>query len=110
MTLPDDGPGAPPMQNGELVFDAPWQGRVFGMAESLADAGVFQWGDFQAALIEVIGEWRPEEAAYEYYDHFLEALERTLARAGVVETGALNARAEELAERLAALPHGHDHA
>ena len=37
MTQASDGPEfteatAPPMQNGEVVFDEPWQSRVFGMA------------------------------------------------------------------------------
>ena len=34
----------PPMQNGEVVFEAPWQSRVFSMAVSLSEAKVFHWG------------------------------------------------------------------
>ena len=26
-----DGPAALPLKNGELVFEEPWQGRVFGI-------------------------------------------------------------------------------
>ena len=35
----------PPMANGELVFDEPWQGRLFGMAVALTEAGVIDWAD-----------------------------------------------------------------
>ena len=34
----------PPMANGEVIFDAPWQGRVFAMAVALSEQGVFVWG------------------------------------------------------------------
>ena len=49
------GAAAPPMVNGELAFDAPWQGRAFGIARGLAERGVYEWDDFRAALIEQIG-------------------------------------------------------
>ncbi len=48
------GMAAPPMVNGELTFDAPWQGRVFGIARGLAEHGVFEWDAFRARLIERI--------------------------------------------------------
>ena len=44
------------MSNGELAFDEPWQGRVFGIANALCAAGIFEWSEFQARLIEAIGE------------------------------------------------------
>ena len=104
---------APPMANGEVLFDAPWQGRVFGMARALADAGLYSWDEFRDALIAAIGEWdrsaaasaESAEAEYEYYDHFQIALERLLASKGVVTQNIIDAETE----RLAARPHGHDH-
>ena len=45
-----EGPAAPPAANGELVFEAPWQARLFGMAWSLCDAGLFEWDEFRAKL------------------------------------------------------------
>jgi nitrile hydratase accessory protein len=95
------------MVNGELLFDAPWQGRVFGMAESLANAGVFRWAEFQAALIERVGAWEAAHAGepYPYYDRFLEALESVLVARGIVSEGELAGRVRALAAR----PHGHDH-
>jgi len=99
---------APPMANGEVLFDAPWQGRAFGMAHSLARAGVYDWDEFRAHLIAVIGGWEREasdDTPYQYYDHFLEALERVLAEKGILDAGVLSERMHVLAAR----PHGHDH-
>lgn len=106
-----DGALAPPMVNGEVVFEAPWQGRVFGMARALADAGHYSWDDFRACLIRRIGDWDAAEQqgsevdAYRYYDHFLRAFEDVLQGKGVLDP-------EQLAQRvdgLEARPHGHDH-
>ena len=48
---------APPMANGEVLFEAPWQGRVFGMARSLEEAGLYTWDEFREQLIKHIGQW-----------------------------------------------------
>lgn len=100
------------MRNGELAFEEPWQGRVFGMASALCDAGCFEWSEFQAHLIEAIrdGERSSEEASAPaeqeaYYDHFLVALENLLKQKHLVAGDALEARSAALAAR----PHGHDH-
>jgi nitrile hydratase accessory protein len=98
----------PPMANGEVVFDAPWQGRVFGMAIALSEAGVFAWSEFQERLIEVVGSWDARAdgtQAYPYYELFARALSDLLALKGVVTDRALADRIDELAAR----PHGHDH-
>ena len=112
-----DGVAAPPMVNGELVFDAPWQGRIFGMARGLAEQGIYQWGDFRARLIEQIAVFdrnHQSEAVvmsgastpqYRYYDHFLRALETLLAERGLIAAGELTDRIGKFVER----PHGHDH-
>ena len=98
----------PPMANGELIFEAPWQGRVFGMARALADQGAFTWDDFRAELIAVIGAWdaQSEDASvYYYYDRFLQALEVLLVKRGMLAEGELRAQVDTLEAR----PHGHDH-
>jgi nitrile hydratase accessory protein len=97
---------APPMLNGEAVFEAPWQGRVFGMAHALADAGVFTWDEFRVLLIAEIADWdRTGAGEYAYYEHFQRALEQVLAGREVVPAAALSERAAALDQR----PHGHDH-
>lgn len=103
-----DGVAAPPLCNGELAFDAPWQGRVFGIARSLAEQGAYAWDDFRAHLIAAIEQWEkraPTGAEYPYYDCFLSALEELLEARGLVATGELRARVGQYASR----PHGHDH-
>ncbi len=98
----------PPMANGEVLFEAPWHGRVFGMAVALHEAGLFSWDEFQNQLIEVIGRWdrsAQDVDEYQYYDHFQAALQQLMVDKNLVS-------AEDLAHRethLANLPHGHDH-
>ena len=52
--LPAEGPGAPPRANGELVFQAPWESRIFGVTLALYEAGRFEWSEFQSRLIAAI--------------------------------------------------------
>ena len=109
LDIPLTGRLEPPLENGEVVFEAPWQGRVFGMAVRLAEQGTFDWSDFQASLIAVVGEWDREHAGstdeYPYFELFAEALSRLLIARGLVGELELNRRDELLAAR----PHGHDH-
>ncbi len=102
------GPAAPPMANGELVFEMPWQGRIFGMATSLAEQGVYAWDDFRQRLSERVAAWEanaPEGAPYHSSDRFLEALEDVLVERDLVQSGELRHRVQAYGER----PHGHDH-
>jgi nitrile hydratase accessory protein len=115
MTAPlaTDGPAAPPRANGELVFNAPWEGRAFGMVVSLYEAGAFEWSTFQAALIARIGAWERansnagnrDPGAWSYYEQWLGALEDVLAADGTIDGHEVEHRAELLAGR----PAGHDH-
>jgi nitrile hydratase accessory protein len=101
---------APPTVNGEAVFDELWQGRVFGMAQALVDAGVFTWDEFRAQLIACIDGLAPVAGDdYRYYDYFQAALEAELARCGIVSARSLRQRATVLAERPAGHDHRHDH-
>ena len=50
------GTAALPRRNGEIVFDAPWQSRAFGLAVGLSQAGVYPWDDFRESLIAAIIE------------------------------------------------------
>ena len=106
--LPDDGPAAPPRANGELIFEAPWQSRIFGITLALYEAGRFEWPEFQARLIAAIAEHEAqleEGEEYQYYACWLDAF-RSLAREkGWLDAAALDALEAELAARLP----GHDH-
>ena len=73
------GPAAPPRRNGELVFDAPWEGRVFGMAIGVVEALGLPWSAFQQQLIGAIAAV-PERP---YYESWLAALEALVAEQGI---------------------------
>ena len=72
------GAAALPRRNGELVFDAPWQGRVFGMALALVERLGLAWTEFQQRLIREIAA-HPDTP---YYQCWLAALERPQPYAG----------------------------
>ena len=69
----DGGPAAPPRSNGELVFDAPWQGRVLAMAVALVEQLDLPWDDFRQRLIAAIAD-DPDRPYYESWTAALESL------------------------------------
>jgi cobaltochelatase CobN len=83
------GTSAVPRRNGELVFDAPWQGRVFGMAVALSEQGLFPWEEFRQALIQEVAAAEARDGEFRYYDVWLAAFERVLARRGVLNPAEL---------------------
>ena len=74
------GPAAPPRRNGELVFEAPWQGRAFGMAVGLVEHLGLEWKAFQQRLIAAIAA-HPEAP---YYECWVAALEQLVLDYGAV--------------------------
>ncbi|MCR9277137.1 MAG: nitrile hydratase accessory protein [Pseudomonadaceae bacterium] len=110
-TLVLDEAYRPPMANGEVIFEEPWQARAFAMAVALFERGVFTWPQFQHALIERIARFDATvhgAREYRYFDHFAGALEDVLGGLSVVSRTALVERAEQFAQRPAG--HDHDHA
>lgn len=69
--VPFEGPDSPPRSNGELVFEAPWQGRAFGICLALLEREGLGWEDFRPYLGAAI-ERQPEAS---YYQCFADALE-----------------------------------
>jgi nitrile hydratase accessory protein len=107
--LDASGPAAPPRDNGELVFAAPWESQAFGVALALQDAGCIDWEDFRQTLIAVIGEWEaadPSGEGWSYYECWLRSLERLVSGTGLVPAADLRTRLDLLTAR----PPGHDHA
>ena len=112
MTLP--GTISPPMANGEVVFEAPWQSRIFGMARVLCEQGQFEWDEFRQCLIARIESWEKScvdkqdagtETNYQYFDHFFFALTDLISQKGICSTEELRQKSTEFNAR----PHGHDH-
>jgi len=88
------GPAALPRRNGELVFETPWQGRVFGLALGVVRHLGLPWREFQERLIAEIGA-HPDAP---YYDCWLAALERLVIEQGVAARAEL-ATAERAVRR-----------
>jgi nitrile hydratase accessory protein len=75
-----EGPAALPRRNGELVFEAPWEGRAFAMAIAAVDRLGLEWEDFRRQLIAAI-EADPDRS---YYNSWVVALEALLAEQGIL--------------------------
>lgn len=95
------GPASPPRDNGEIVFAAPWERRVFGITVALCRSGACEWEAFRQRLIRRIAddETRP------YWHSWAAALEDVLAGSSVVTRAELDGRHIEMLNR----PAGHDH-
>jgi len=96
-----EGVIAVPRKNGELVFEAPWEGRVFGMAVALYDQRHYAWEEFQRSLIDEIARVGEGEEALRYYERWLASFERVLVEKGLVSRAELDDRTEafEFGER-----------
>jgi len=108
-SLPDEV--APPRKNGELVFEAPWESRAFGMAVALHREGRYSWGEFSTHLAAEVAEHGDRQsgnavfptapgAETMYYAQWLEALETLLVEKGLISDEELDARTAEFAAGL----------
>jgi nitrile hydratase accessory protein len=79
------GAAALPRRNGELTFEAPWQGRAFAMALAVVERLGLPWTEFQRCLIAEIAA-RPGAP---YWECWLAALERLVVEREVVSAGDL---------------------
>lgn len=89
------GPAAVPRQNGEIIFDAPWEARVFGAAVGLHESGHYEWSAFQHALIASIQNGDPETP---YYESWLRALESLVVELDLVSKGEYDERVADYRE------------
>jgi nitrile hydratase accessory protein len=99
VTPPDidvDGPAAPPRANGELVFDEPWQQRLFATTMALCATGAFTYAEFRRRLIDQIGSTNEP-----YWWSWQDALEHLLADVRLCRPDELAARADAFAAHSA---------
>ena len=93
-----DGPGAPPRSNGELIFEYPWQGRLFAATMAACDADLIDYSDFRDRLIAQITERdRREAGPEEYWSAWQDALELLMLAVGLTQPGDIDRRATEFA-------------
>ncbi len=86
-----------PRRNGELVFEAPWEGRAFGMAVALNENGEYQWSEFQGMLAAEIADAEQGHDSSTYYERWLASLEKLLLDKGMLEAKELEVRTTEYA-------------
>ncbi|MGI8914616.1 MAG: nitrile hydratase accessory protein [Chloroflexota bacterium] len=97
---------AVPRKNGELVFAAPWEGRIFGMAVALSDNQVADWEAFRDRLVAEIAAAEEHGDTSGYYERWLASFERHLLDTGVLTAEELDART---AEFVTGINDAHEH-
>ncbi|HEY3239536.1 MAG TPA: nitrile hydratase accessory protein [Acidimicrobiia bacterium] len=111
--LPGPGPGGPGVspegRADELSFNEPWELRAFAVAVAAYHRGLYDWSEFQLALIGAIRRWEgdPASAPWRYYDRWLEALETVLSGTGVLTGSELDGRASAVLATPRAANHHH---
>ena len=88
------GDAALPRRNGELVFEAPSEGRAFGVAVAMNERGVYDWTDFRDRLVEETAHDEGHGHQTGYYERWLRALEHLALDCGPVRSLELDARTE----------------
>ncbi len=96
-----EGRVSPPRDNGEIVFEAPWERRVFGLTLALCRSGACDWESFRQRLIGRIGE----DETRLYWTSWAAAFEDVLAVTATLAPAELDARHQAFLAR----PPGHDH-
>lgn len=101
-----------PRECGDVAFDAPWELRALALGVAAHDAGSYPWPDFQHALIESIKRWEAAGSAgnrWQYYERWLDALERLLADRGLLDTTELDERTQFVLTTPRDASHQHAH-
>ena len=90
------------VEDGEPVFNQPWEAQAFALVIGLCENGLFTWPQWAQALSEQIhgGE------QCSYYQHWLNALEKLVADKNLLSREAVNARQRAWQEAAARTPHG----
>jgi nitrile hydratase accessory protein len=95
------GRASPPRDNGELVFAAPWERRIFGITVALCRSQACGWESFRGRLIGRIAE----DETRPYWESWAAALEDVLAETATLTRAELDLRHQAFLAR----PPGHDH-
>lgn len=89
------GAVAAPRKNGELVFEAPWQGRAFGLAVALNEEAFYPWNDFRDRLVAQIASAEQQGDPSSYYERWVAAFERLLVEKGLLAPEEIEERTYE---------------
>jgi nitrile hydratase accessory protein len=73
-----------PRKNGELVFEALWEARAFGLAVALNENGLYPWPEFSQELATEIASAEQSGISSSYYERWLASLERLAIAKGMI--------------------------
>jgi nitrile hydratase accessory protein len=91
------------------VFRAPWEAQAFAMAVKLHEAGHFTWKEWATCLADEIAAARErgeEDDGSRYYHYWLAAVEKMVAKKGLVSPQELLTRKGEWDRAARETPHG----
>ena len=86
-----------PRENGELVFQAPWEARAFGLAVALNEKDLYEWREFSSQLASEIAAAEQNNNPSSYYARWVASLEELLIDRGLISREQLDARTAEYA-------------
>jgi Nitrile hydratase beta subunit, N-terminal len=95
--LDADGAAAPPRANGELVFDEPWQGRLFATTMAACEAGLIDYDRFRDHLIARVA-CQDDDGSGNYWTAWQDAMEMLAVEVGLVDERELGERAAAFSE------------
>jgi nitrile hydratase accessory protein len=95
-----------PRSNGELLFEALWEARAFGVAVALHERGAFPWPAFSQALAAQIRQAEDSGRSRPYYESWLAALRELVTDADLISAADIGRRARQVRRQD---DHGHDH-
>ncbi len=92
------GAAAPPRENGELVFDAPWQGRAFGIALAVRAHQPYAWDELRVLLEKRIAAAGAADDGSRYYEYWVASLQELLEQRQSINSEELDRRTREYLE------------
>ncbi|MYA21398.1 MAG: nitrile hydratase accessory protein [Gemmatimonadetes bacterium] len=95
-----------PRENGELVFQAPWEARAFGLAVALNQQDLYKWREFSAELAATIAAAEQNNDPANYYTRWVASLEALIIAKGLLSREQLDAKTAEYAANI---DDGHEH-
>ena len=96
-----------PRENGELIFQAPWEARAFGLAVALNEKDLYQWREFSSQLALEIATAEQNNDPSNYYARWVASLEELVIDRGLISREQLDAKTAEYASDIH--DHHHDH-
>ena len=98
-----------PRQNGELIFQTPWEARAFGIAVALNENGTYIWRDFSQGLAAETAAAESQGTASSYYERWLETLEKLIVAKGLLSPQQIEKRTAEYVSGAHDDQHGPTH-